>query len=110
VVVSSRRVVRALPELFNIIERQLDDTVRSSFLADHLFTIVDAFAERFDHLAPAPGEDPRRCRILIGAYQSLGYVVTGCLQLDNAVELYDIEFDLIPPWMNETLNPPEDLD
>jgi hypothetical protein len=104
----ARRVVRALPELFNAIDRRLPVDVRSVFLSDHLFVVVDTFAERFDQLPPMPGEDPDRCRALIGAFQDLGYVVAGFLQFDDAIELYDIEFDLSPPWADdEGLDPPD---
>ena len=91
-----RRVVRAVPQFFDAIDRGLPDSDRSAFLADHLFVIVDRFAERFDELPLVPGED--RCRMLIGAYEDLGYVVAGLLQLDDSIELYGFEADLDPPW------------
>lgn len=63
----SRRTVRALPELFNLIDHRLPAEVRADFLANHLFTIVDEFAEGFDRMPSVPGEDPERCRAFIGA-------------------------------------------
>ena len=43
-----RELVRALPEIFNLIDYRLSIKLRADFLVNHLFTIVDEFAERFD--------------------------------------------------------------
>ena len=40
--------------------------------------------------------------MLIGAYEHLGYVVAGLLQLDETIELYGFEADLEPPWASES--------
>ncbi|MEM7338395.1 MAG: hypothetical protein AAF467_07105 [Actinomycetota bacterium] len=69
------------------------------FLTDHLFVIVDRFADGFDRLPAVPGA--HRCRMLIGAYEHLGYVAAGLEQLDGSIELYAFEADLEPPWVLE---------
>ena len=93
-----RWAVRARPELFDTIDYLLAGEQRSDFLVNHLFAIVDQFAARFDRLATVRGRDPARWRFLVGATESLGYVVAGRLAPDGVIELYDIEFDLNPPW------------
>lgn len=94
-----RRVVRALPGFFDAVDYGLPEPERSAFLTDHLFAIVDRFAEGFDGLPPVPGQP--QCRMLIGAYEHLGYVVAGRGRSDGSIELYGFDADLDPPWQED---------
>ncbi|HYY12007.1 MAG TPA: hypothetical protein VE781_13800 [Kineosporiaceae bacterium] len=99
----TRRVVRVAPEFFLALDAQLPDgrgprgePTAAEFAASELLLIVEAFALRWDDLLqPIPGRDDYRDLILTMRLVPF-VVVRGQLSpLDGAVELIDIEVDLV---------------
>lgn len=110
----ARRTVRATPDFFADLDRQLpaetdpDDIPpsRREFQAYELLLIVERFATGFDDLPqPVPGRSDQRVLTTRGRLV-LSASVTGQLTPDGAVELLDITIDLGIP----DLDPDEDPD
>ncbi|MBK6870382.1 MAG: hypothetical protein IPJ14_06835 [Kineosporiaceae bacterium] len=100
-----RRIVRATPDFFAVIDAQLgderganDEPTSAEFEAYELLAIVEKFATGWDTL---PEQFPGRpeYRLLIQAGRVVPMIaVVGQLAPDGAVELVDITIDLDGPW------------
>lgn len=97
----SRREVRATQAFFEELDSQLGDERGANgepssydFQSHELFSIVERFAEDWDRL-PELIAGRTDYRVLVGAGMLVnGFVVTGQLASDRAVELVAIEIDL----------------
>jgi hypothetical protein len=100
-----RRIVRATPEFFEDLDRQLGhergdngEPSTTDFQALDLLRIIEEFATGFDFLPELiPGRPDYR--VLIGTgFAAAGYLVIGQLSSDGAVELVEVDLDLDLGW------------
>ena len=99
----TRRVVRVAPEFFTSLDAQLPETRGASgeptaaeFAASDLLEIVEAFATLWGQLMmPFPERADYRDLILTGRLVPYAVVRGQLSPVDGAVELIDIEIDLI---------------
>lgn len=100
-----RRLVRATPDFFALIDGQLgdergpnDEPTSAEFEAHELLAIIEKFATGWDSLPEQiPGSSEYRLLIAGGRLVPMVAVV-GQLAPDGAVELVDIVIDLHGPW------------
>jgi hypothetical protein len=99
----TRRVVRVLPDLYRALEAQLPEdrgpngepTV-AEFAGSDLLDIVDTFADLWDQLPqPIPGRSDYRELILTTRLVPHAVVRGQLSPVDGAVEIADIELDLV---------------
>ena len=101
----TRRVVRATPDFFTLLDGQLGDErgphgepSSVDFEAYELLAIVEEFATGWDDL-PQQFPDRPEYRVLIKTGRLVPMVsVVGQLAPDGAIELIDIAIDLRGPW------------
>jgi hypothetical protein len=103
--VAERRVVRATPDFFALIDAHVgdergpnDESTSAEFEAYELLAIIDRFATGWDGL---PEQFPSRpeYRLLISVGRLVPMVaVVGQLAPDGAIELIDITIELHDPW------------
>ena len=99
----TRRVVRVAPEFFTSLDAQLPDSrgpagepTAAEFAASDLLDIVEAFSTLWDELAtPIPGRPEHRDLILTTRLVPIVMVRGQLSPVDGAVELIDIEIDLL---------------
>lgn len=101
----TRRVVRATPDFFTLLDEQLGDErgphgepSSVDFEAYELLAIVEEFATGWDGLPEQFAGRPEY-RVLIKTGRLVPMVsVVGQLAPDGAIELIDIAIDLRGPW------------
>ena len=100
-----RRVVRATPDFFEDLDRQLGrergsngEPSATDFQALDLLRLVERFATEFDTMPELiPGRPDYRVLVTTG-YVVAGFVVVAQLASDGAVELVELDLDVGLGW------------